>query len=134
VGRSVAAVLAGFVVVFVLSLGTDEVLHLLEVYPPWSQPMFDPGLNLLALVYRLVYDTFGSYLTARLAPYAPMRHALIGGVLGLVLSSMGAVAAIQLKMGPAWYPIGLALSTMPTAWLGGALFERRSRSAVTISQ
>jgi hypothetical protein len=119
-------VLAGFVVVFVLSLGTDEVLHLLEVYPPWSQPMFDPGLNLLALAYRLVYDTFGSYLTARLAPYAPMRHALIGGVLGLVFSIMGVVAAMQLKMGPAWYPIGLALSTMPTAWLGGALFERRS--------
>lgn len=33
-GRSVAAVFLGFVVVFVLSLGIDQVLHVLQVYPP----------------------------------------------------------------------------------------------------
>ena len=31
--RSVAAVLLGFVAVFVLSLGTDQILHMLQVYP-----------------------------------------------------------------------------------------------------
>ncbi len=110
--------LAGFVVVFALSLGTDQVLHLMGVYPPWGQPMFDPALNMLALGYRLVYDTFGSYLTARLAPFAPMRHALIGGVIGLALCTAGAIVAIRMDVGPAWYPI-LALRA-PTAWLGGA--------------
>src|SRR4029077_1844379 len=64
--RGAGAVFAGFVAVFVLSLGTDEVLHVLAIYPPWGEPMRDPMLNLLALSYRLVYDTFGSYLTARL--------------------------------------------------------------------
>jgi hypothetical protein len=43
----------GFVAVVVLSLGTDEALHLLKVYPPWGQPMFEPRLNLLALSYRM---------------------------------------------------------------------------------
>ena len=91
--------------------------------------MFEPGLNLLALSYRLVYDTAGSYLTARLAPHAPMRHAMIGGALGLVLSTVGAVAASTMKLGPMWYPVSLALSALPTAWLGGALFLRRRAGA-----
>jgi hypothetical protein len=87
--------------------------------------MRDSGLNLLALAYRLVYDTLGSYITARLAPHAPMRHALIGGVLGLVLCAAGAIATIPMDLGPAWYPILLTLSALPTAWLGGLLFLRR---------
>lgn len=120
-GRSVAAVLLGLVVVVVLSLGTDQVFHVLGVYPPWGEPMRDRGLNLLALGYRLVYDTFGSYLTARFAPHSPMRHALIGGVIGLAVCTVGAIATIPMDLGPAWYPIALAASALPTAWLGGRL-------------
>ena len=50
--RSVWAVVAGFFAVVVLSLGTDQVLHMLNVYPPWGQPMWEPSLNSLALAYR----------------------------------------------------------------------------------
>ena len=32
--RSTGAVLAGFVAIVALSLGTDQVLHVLKVYPP----------------------------------------------------------------------------------------------------
>jgi hypothetical protein len=76
--RSAGAVLLGFVVVIALSLGTDQVLHVLEVYPPWGQPMYDAGLNLLALSYRIIYDVLGSYITARFAPRNPMRHVWVG--------------------------------------------------------
>jgi len=125
-GRSVAAVLLGFVAVVVLSLGTDQALHVLAVYPPWGQPMYDPGLNLLALTYRCVYGVVGGYITARFAPHNPMRHALVLGVVGLALSAAGAIAAMPMDLGPAWYPIALALTALPTAWLGGVL-HRRSR-------
>ena len=54
-GRSIAAVRLGFVTVVVLSLGTDQVLHVFEVYPPWGQSMNDTGDNLLSLAYRCVY-------------------------------------------------------------------------------
>jgi hypothetical protein len=64
----VAAVLLGFVAVFILSLGTDQVLHVLHVYPPWGQAMYEPGLNFLALSYRIVYTIIGAYITAKLAP------------------------------------------------------------------
>jgi surface polysaccharide O-acyltransferase-like enzyme len=88
--------------------------------------MYATGLNLLALSYRIVYAIIGSYLAARLAPRNPMRHALILGVIGIVLSSLGAVTAITMvDVGPAWYPIALVLTTMPCAWLGGALYRAR---------
>jgi hypothetical protein len=52
-GKSTGAIFLGFLAGAGLSLGTDEVLHLLKIYPPWGQPMYDPGLNFLALAYRM---------------------------------------------------------------------------------
>jgi hypothetical protein len=119
--RSLGALFLGFVAVVALSLGTDQALHELKVYPPWGQPMDDPGLNFLALVYRCVYGVAGSYLTARFAPHSPMRHALVGGAIGFVLSLAGALATMNLKLGPIWYPFALVATAMPCAWLGGVL-------------
>ena len=42
-GRSIVAVVAGFLAVAGLSLATDQLFHVLEVYPPWGQPMYDTG-------------------------------------------------------------------------------------------
>jgi hypothetical protein len=122
-------VLLGFVAVVVLSLGTDQVLHVLGVYPPWGQPMRERGLNLLALAYRTVYAVIGSAIAARLAPRNPMRHALILGAIGFVLSLAGAMAARKMDLGPAWYPIALVLTALPCAWLGGALYRGRGAEA-----
>jgi len=123
--RSVGAVLLGFASVVILSLGTDQVLHVLEVYPPWGRPMRDPGLNLLALSYRAFYGALGSYVAAKFAPYAPMRHAVMLGVLGVIMGVVGAVGSIPLDLGPAWYPVALVIVTLPGAWLGGAVYRRR---------
>jgi hypothetical protein len=123
--RSVGAVLAGFVTIVVLSLGIDQILHVLGVYPPWGQPMYEPGLNLLALAYRIVISVLGCYITAAIAPRAPMRHALILGVLGVLVSAAGTVAALGQNLGPIWYPIALVVVSIPCAWLGGRLYEAR---------
>jgi len=122
-GRSSAAVVVGIVVGAVLSLGTDQVLHVLHVYPPWGEPMYDPKLNLLALSYRIVFAILASYIIARMAPYSPMGHALVGGLIGFVVSLAGAIAAIPMNLGPTWYPIVLALTALPCAWLGGILYR-----------
>jgi hypothetical protein len=121
--RSTGAVLLGFASVVVLSLGTDQVLHVLQVYPPWGQPMYDPALNLLALAYRCVYAVVGGYVAARFAPHAPMRHVLALGVIGVVLSLAGAIA--MWSAGPGWYPVALVLTALPCTWLGGVLQRRR---------
>jgi len=87
---SIGAVLAGFVAVFVLSLGTDVVMHIAGVFPQLGQPMSD-ALFVLATLYRTVYCIAGSYIAARLAPNRPMEPALVLGVLGLIVSITGAV-------------------------------------------
>ncbi len=126
VGRSIAAVLVGLVVVFVLSLGTDQVLHALQVYPPWGEPKHDHGLNALALSYRLVYGVVGGYVAGWIAPRNPVKHAVILGVIGLVLSVLGAIGALAMDIGPAWYPIALAVTALPCAWLGGILYRNKA--------
>jgi hypothetical protein len=87
--------------------------------------MFEPRLNLLALSYRIVYSVLGSYIAARLAPRNPMRHALVLGIIGLILSLPGAIfITTHTDLGPAWYPISLVVTAVPCAWLGGILYQR----------
>ena len=120
--RSIGAILAGLVAVVVLSLVTDVALHALGVFPPWGQPVGNAPL-LLATVYRTVFGVLGSNITARLAPDRPMGHALAGGLIGLVLSTVGAVATWNQGpgFGAHWYPLALIALAMPTAWAGGKL-------------
>ena len=124
IGRSIGAILAGVVVGIVLSLGTDIVLHVIGVFPPWGQSMvgFD-GPLLLATVYRAIYGVAASYVIARLAPDRPMAHALVGGVLGLAAGILGAILTWNKgpAFGPHWYPIALIVLAMPQAWVGGQL-------------
>ena len=132
--RSAFAVFAGFISVAVLSLATDQVLHMLDVYPPWGEPMWDTGDNLLALSYRILYSIVGGYITASLAPQNPMRHVFVVGLLGFIAGSAGAVVAIRMaNLGPNWYPIALALTAFPCVWLGGVLHRARARVPHTAS-
>jgi surface polysaccharide O-acyltransferase-like enzyme len=120
--KSIGAVLAGFLAIVILSVGTDTVLEQAGVLP--NGALFDTGLLLLALMYRSLYSVIGAYIAARLAPNRPMRHALALGVLGIFVSALGALAAQDL--GPAWYGLALVLVSLPLAWLGGKEFELRS--------
>lgn len=123
-GRSIAALLAGFLTVVILSIGTDALLHATGVFPPWGQRMADE-LLLLATAYRIIYGIAGSYIVARLAPDRPMQHALVSGVVGLVISTAGAVATWNAgpEFDPKWYPLALIATTMPCAWAGGKLHD-----------
>jgi hypothetical protein len=117
--HSAGAVAAGLVAIFAVTTATDAVMHATGVFPPPQAPPMSSPLFLLAFAYRFVFDVAGSYLTARLAPRRPMRHALVLGTIGLLLSIAGAIALWD--AGPAWYPLGLAASALPCAWLGGRL-------------
>jgi hypothetical protein len=125
--RSIGAVLAGLLAVVVLSTAVDTILHVTRVYPPLGarEPMSN-ALWLLATAYRVVFGIAGGYIAARLAPDRPVKHAVVLGVVGVVISIMG-VAATWGKgpeFGPVWYPIGLVLIALPTSWLGGVLYTR----------
>lgn len=120
--RSGIAIFTGFVVVFVLSLGTDVSLHQFGLTPPLGQPMSN-SMFALATIYRTIYAVIGCYITARLAPNEPMVHALVGGFIGLGLSIAGAIATWNHvpSLGPHWYPLALVVTALPAAWIGGKL-------------
>jgi hypothetical protein len=122
VGKSIFAVLMGIIAGVALTLITDLVLHAIHVFPPWDQRVPD-GLLALATAYRTVYSIGASYLTARLAPFSPLKHALVGGAIGFVVSLAGVVATWN--GGPQyqahWYPIALTLLAIPSAWVGGKI-------------
>lgn len=120
IGRSIVAVLAGFVAVAVLSLGTDLGLHAVGLWPSLGQSMSGP-LLLVATGYRTIYGVIGAYIVARLAPSRPLEHALISGVIGTVVSIAGAAATWNQGLGPHWYPVALILIALPSAWVGGKL-------------
>lgn len=119
--RSTGAVLAGLVAIVLLSTAADAVLHATGVYPPFPQRMGDAGFA-LATAYRIVFGIAGCWLTARLAPHAPMRHALVLGGIGTLLSIAGAAA--MWAYGPAWYSLAIIAISLPCAWAGAKLHAR----------
>ena len=127
--QSIGAVLAGLLAIVILSIATDQALHATGVFPPFGQPMAD-ALFLLALAYRIVYGVAGGYITARLAPERPMQHALAYGVVGLVISTAGAVTAWNAgpAFGPRWYALAVIAIALPCAWVGGKLRQMQMRA------
>ena len=123
--RSVWAVVAGVLFIIVVTTLVDIVLHAIHAFPPTGQPMND-ALALLATSYRIVISVAGAWLTARLAPDKPMKHAMILGLVGLVLGLVGVVATWNLGLGPRWYPILLVVLAIPQCWAGGRIYEMQS--------
>src|SRR5262249_7952307 len=98
--------------------------HAMHVFPAYGQPP-STGPLALATAYRIVYGIGGSYLIARLAPKKPMTHALIGGALGVIANTAGVISTWNHTdvYGAHWYPIALAATALPCAWIGGTLYE-----------
>jgi len=117
--RRVGAVFAGLVLIVILDTGLDVIMHATGVFPPWFWPM-PTNLWLLALAYRAIDSITGSYLTARLAPDRPIAHALVLGLIGVIVTwNKGP------EFGPKWYPIALVIIALPCALIGGTLGQRQ---------
>lgn len=125
--QSIGAVVAGVFFVVIVTTLVDVAFHVAKIYPAWDQPLTD-ALALLASSYRLVISIVGAFLTAKLAPAHPMKHALILGFVGLLLGLAGVVATWDAGLGPRWYPISLAVLAIPQCWVGGRIYELRSRA------
>ena len=120
-GKSIWAVVAGVLFIIVVTTLVDICLHAVGVYPPQGVPLTD-ALALLATAYRVVISVAGAWITAKLAPSNPMKHAMVLGLVGTILGCAGVVATWNLGLGPRWYAITLAVLAIPQCWLGGKLF------------
>jgi hypothetical protein len=120
--KSIGAVIAGMAVGAILSVATDKILEttgIMKITPFDANPIW---LIVLVVIYRTIYNIVGTYVTAKLAPTKPMKHAIILGIIGTVVGIIGTIAMWQIP--PHWYPISLVILTMPAAWLGGKLAIR----------
>jgi hypothetical protein len=123
--KSAWTVLASLLVIIILSVAFDTILKLMEILP-WDHLFVSTGLILFVIFYRALFSLAGCYLTAKLAPRNPMKHALILGGIGVIVSAIGTVLAADL--GPVWYGWTLAAISLPIAWLGGKLYEINGRT------
>jgi hypothetical protein len=123
--RSLLAVITGFLLIATLSVGTDMVLRMAvpSLFEVDGSTTSAPIL-LLTIAYVGLYATLGCYLAARMAPSAPMRHALVLGVLGLAFNVAGAVSIWAQY--PVWYHVMSLLLVMVWAWLGGRMREQEA--------
>src|SRR5437867_12259079 len=109
IGRSVGALMAGILAGIALTLATDAVLHKVGFFPPLGE-WTPSGPLAVATAYRIVFAIFGSYIVARLAPNRPIEHALISGVIGVIVSIAGAIATWDSNFGPHWYAVALIIT------------------------
>jgi len=121
--RSIGAVVAGVIVVVVLSNLVDLVMHATGIIP--DGPMWSPWHNALALAYRCIIAVGAGWVTARIAARKPVGHAIALGIVGTALGVLGVVATWNLNYGPHWYPIALAITALPCCWLGGRIAVRQ---------
>jgi hypothetical protein len=122
--KSIWAVVAGVLFIILVTTLVDIVLHVVGVYPS-DQVSLTTGQALIASSYRRVISIAGAYLTAKLAPQNPQKHALILGGVGTVLGAVGVVISQWMGAGPLWYAVSLAVLAVPQCWFGGWLFARR---------
>ncbi len=117
--KSIGAVIAGFVALAILSTIMDSVLQKTGIMK--TEPFDENPVWLIAIIilYRTIFNTFGCYLTARIAPNKPMKHAIILGIICFVLTIVGLI--VMWDIPPRWYPISLIVLTLPAAWLGGKM-------------
>ena len=127
--KSILAVLAGLIFIFVSHLLTDFILESAGVFPPPGEGVHVTWMLAVMLAYRIVLSIVGCFITAKLAPQNPMKHALILGFIGIFLGTVGSVVAIGMNLSDTWYPIALILVTLPCAWLGGRLASPNAKMA-----
>jgi hypothetical protein len=134
--KSVGAVLAGIVVSQLVILLTEYLGSVLFPPPagvdltnPAAMRAFVEQLPAMALVLVLagwaVGSFIGGWLTARLAPGAPIVHALIVGCLG----TAAAVVNVMTIPHPAWFSVLGPLLFIPAALLGASMGRRRTAAS-----
>jgi len=120
---SAVAVAAGFLVTAGASVATDALMRAASIFPSAPQGM-SGSLFALAAAYRALFTVAGGYVTVRLAPSRPWRHAWILAGIG-VMAGLAGVMAFYLtggsELGPAWYPVSILAAAIPCVWAGAQL-------------
>jgi hypothetical protein len=129
--KTAGAVILGLLTIVILSNGTDTVLELTGVYPSLATQQgsgfHNPWMLTLALSYRLIAAIIGGYVTARLAP--TRRAILILAAIGLAGGTAGIIVGATTDISPMWYPVAIAVLSLPAVYFGASLYRPRKTEA-----
>jgi hypothetical protein len=118
--RLILSILAGWIIGAVLSVGTDHVLHITRVFPPYGEPMHNDGLLALAFAYRSVFSILACYLAAMWAKDNAKKAVWSLGIIGTILWLGGSIA--MWEFAHPWYNIAGIVTAIPLALIGGRLY------------
>lgn len=128
--KSIGAVLAGLVFIGITHSAIDAILEGVGVLPKGHLNV-GTGLILFVILYRAIFSLAGCYLTAKLSPKDPLKHSLILGGIGTVLSAVGAIVTANMNIAPPWYGWTLAIMSLPIAWIAGKLYLQRNKNILS---
>lgn len=125
-GRSILAVVVGYVVVILGAVGGGLVGALVAGPEAAARAMegepLAAGPTLVVLVFGLLFAVLGGYVAALLARHRELRHATYLAVVMFLLSLVSMV--MYWGQQPAWFQFALLLLGPPAAVVGGWLKAR----------
>lgn len=129
--RSILAVLTGVLTLTAISFGIEAIVDpvLLRAFPEALPDRAAISHSVPASLLTFAYGTFsvavGGYVTAWIAGRAPMRHALIMGILQAALTIL-AMTTLR-DQAPMWIWMSSIAMSLPAAVLGGAWRTKQTR-------
>ena len=124
--KNLWALFLGFLITVIPTLITDFIMvktGFMKNNPFSDNPSW---IIVFVIVYRCIFSVLGSYYTAKFAAMRPLRLAMIGGFIGLIVNIIGLITHWDIP--PHWYGISLAAVALPCAWTGGKLFESKNKT------
>lgn len=117
--RSFVAVLAAFLAITLLFIGTDLLVARLRA-EVFTTPSDSVWWYIVPLLYRTGFTVFGGYVAGVLAPSKPVFHATVLGVLCFLFAFI--CAFLMWMYVPAWYALLPIVLAPVSAWAGGKAF------------
>jgi hypothetical protein len=135
--RSILAVLAGIATLTAASFAIEAAADplLLRMFPHALPNRAAISYNLWSALFMFAYTALcvaaGGYVTAWIARRSPVLHAVMTGVIQVALTVWAMMSLPEQAPLRNW--IVAIVLTIPTAWLGGLLRAKQTRSAVRAS-
>jgi hypothetical protein len=129
--KSLLAVVAGVLTLTITSFAIEAVVNPIFMrtldLPDAAALIHHSGVKAVTFAYSLVCVAFGGYVSARLAPRLPLRHAIAMGVVQVGMTLLAMRAFPDLASPTQW--IVTAILAFPAAVAGGVWYTRRSKPA-----
>ncbi len=124
VWKSIGAIFAGFIAGSIITVIADLAMQSSGLIDMEKFKESSTSAVLIVTIYRFIFSVIACYITAWLAPVKPMKHAIILGSIGFILSLLGAI--LMWNEAVAWYNLAVILMALPCAWIGAKLYVMRN--------